>query len=186
MKAIIVLFILAFHASCLRALDMRLIPVIDHKELQSDGRFLNATIVEVGDRQWNRTYLLHFEALRDIKEFKAFYSYSVRAFDGAVQKVLVSRWVDGCEVYRKPPTDRLVKSYYDPVIKNSKVSGCPYKAGQMIMLNVTPSMLPIPSFVPESGFLIESKGYVKAGADIIYETRWYGRLVRMFNVDKTI
>uniref|UniRef100_A0A2C9GRL6 MD-2-related lipid-recognition domain-containing protein n=1 Tax=Anopheles arabiensis TaxID=7173 RepID=A0A2C9GRL6_ANOAR len=186
MKAIIVLFILAFHASCLRALDMRLIPVIDHKEVQSDQRFLNATVEDVGDRQWNRTYLAHFGAMRAIKEFKVLLSYSVRAFDGAVQKVLLSRLVDGCEVYRKPPTDRLIKSYYDPVMKNSKVSSCPYKAGQTMMLNVTPSMLPVPSFIPESGFLIEIKGYIKAGADIIYETRWYGRLVRMFNVNKNI
>uniref|UniRef100_A0A2C9H4V1 Uncharacterized protein n=1 Tax=Anopheles melas TaxID=34690 RepID=A0A2C9H4V1_9DIPT len=148
MKATIVLFILTFNANCLRALDMRLIPVIDHIEVQSDQRFLNATVEVVEDRQWNRTYA-HFGAMRAIKEFKVLLSYSVRAFDGVVQKVLLSRLVDGCKVYRKPPTDRLIKSYYDPVMKNSKESSCPYKAGQTMMLNVTPSMLPVPSFIPD-------------------------------------
>ncbi|EDO64407.1 AGAP011013-PA, partial [Anopheles gambiae str. PEST] len=116
----------------------------------------------------------------------AFFSYSVRAFDGAVQKVLLSRWVDGCEVYRKPPTERIMRLFYDPVIKYSRVSCCPYKPGVSIMLNITPSYFPMPTFLPESEFLVEVRAYTRARADLIFETRWYARLVRMFNVNKNI
>uniref|UniRef100_A0A182PVW5 Uncharacterized protein n=1 Tax=Anopheles epiroticus TaxID=199890 RepID=A0A182PVW5_9DIPT len=160
--------------------SMRLIATINHKEVKANDRYLKAWIEDVGDPEWNRTYLIHYEAVRDIKDVKTQFSYSIRAFSGAVQNKLISRWVDICEVIRNPPTNRIIKMYYDPVVKYSKMPPCPYKPGDTMMVNITSSALPIPSSVPETDFLIEVKGFMKMGKEYLLETRWYGKLERVF------
>uniref|UniRef100_A0A182PVI3 Uncharacterized protein n=1 Tax=Anopheles epiroticus TaxID=199890 RepID=A0A182PVI3_9DIPT len=160
----------------------KLIAIVTHKEVKANGRYLKTWIEDVGGHEWNRTHLFHFEALRDIKDLKNYFSYSIRAFDGAVQNALVSRTIDGCEVYKNPPTNRFLKMYYDPLVKYSQIRLCPYKAGDTMMLNITPSVYPIPNFVPETEFVVLVKGFISVGKIRLFETRWYGKLKRMFNV----
>uniref|UniRef100_A0A2C9H4W6 Uncharacterized protein n=1 Tax=Anopheles melas TaxID=34690 RepID=A0A2C9H4W6_9DIPT len=187
----------------------QVVPIFSYHEILSNEKYVNATIVEVGDDALSKSYLVYFDILH-----VTLFSYSVRALNGAIKTKILSRWVDGCEIVRRPPTDRMVRLFYDVIANSSKLIYCPYqpgykamlnvtnvtnvqirsigfllcpyKPGVSIMLNVTPSDFPMPTFLPESEFLVEVRAYTRARADLIFETRWYGRLVRMFNVNKNI
>ena len=102
--------------------------------------------------------------------------FYIRALDGAVKNALFSRWIDGCAFLRRPNSDRLIKIFYD-VIKEyipRKVPRCPYKRGDTMVLNITPSAWPIPSVFPATDFLLE----IKVGVLLAFETRWFGSLVK--------
>ncbi|XP_053660162.1 uncharacterized protein LOC128709203 [Anopheles marshallii] len=161
--------------------NVMLYPVVTYHEALGHEGYVNVSIIDIGEHITNRTYLLHFESLREIRDMKTFFSYSIRAFDGAVQQMLLSRWIDGCEFLRRPNSFRLLKMFYDAVKNNSKIPLCPYRPGYVMALNITPSNFPIPAFIPETDFLVEVKVYTRARTLLIIETRWYGSLLRMEN-----
>uniref|UniRef100_A0A182SS66 Uncharacterized protein n=1 Tax=Anopheles maculatus TaxID=74869 RepID=A0A182SS66_9DIPT len=142
--------------------DSTLYPIITHKEIYGNEAYLNASIEDVGEYDFNRTYLIQFEAFREIRELKHLFTYSVRALHGAIENALLSRWVDGCEFLRRPNSNRLLKLFYDTVKNNSKIDRCPYAKGDTVMMNITPSNFHVPSILPESDFLIEVKSYMRA------------------------
>ncbi|XP_035893392.1 uncharacterized protein LOC118503805 isoform X1 [Anopheles stephensi] len=164
--------------------DATLYPIIKRYEIRENKQYVNATVEEVGDYEFNRTYLLRMEALREIRDLKGGFSYSIRAFDGAIQSALLSRSFDLCEFIRRPNSNRLVKMYYDLTKRNSNVPNCPYLAGYIVTLNITATNFPIPGFIPETDYMIETKIFTRAGTMLILETRWYGSLVKYENVHK--
>uniref|UniRef100_A0A182LRD6 Uncharacterized protein n=1 Tax=Anopheles culicifacies TaxID=139723 RepID=A0A182LRD6_9DIPT len=137
-------------------------PFISFKEVKVNGKFVNVSIVDVGAYEFNVTHLMQIQAKHLIRDVKIFISYFVRAFDGAVQKELISRWVDGCEFIRRPGSDRLVKMYYDIIKKYSKIPRCPFDVGDEMVLNFTPSCFPVPGILPQTDFLIEVRAYTNA------------------------
>ncbi|XP_035893395.1 uncharacterized protein LOC118503805 isoform X2 [Anopheles stephensi] len=149
--------------------DATLYPIIKRYEIRENKQYVNATVEEVGDYEFNRTYLLRMEALREIRDLKS---------------ALLSRSFDLCEFIRRPNSNRLVKMYYDLTKRNSNVPNCPYLAGYIVTLNITATNFPIPGFIPETDYMIETKIFTRAGTMLILETRWYGSLVKYENVHK--
>uniref|UniRef100_A0A182UIV5 Uncharacterized protein n=1 Tax=Anopheles melas TaxID=34690 RepID=A0A182UIV5_9DIPT len=231
-----------------------LYPVVEYYDIKGNEKYVNATIQAIGEHDLNVTYLMQFEAYRPVNSMKTlfvfyiraldgavknvlfsrwidgcaflrrpdsdrlikiffdvikeyskvprcpykrgdtmvlnitpsawpipntFFTYSVRAFNGAIQNPIISRWADPCELIRQPPKEKLLKMYYDPVVKNSRIIRCPFKPGDNMLLNITPSILPVPNFIPENDFYIEATTYTRARTKIIFESRVYGSLLRL-------
>uniref|UniRef100_A0A182PVW4 Uncharacterized protein n=1 Tax=Anopheles epiroticus TaxID=199890 RepID=A0A182PVW4_9DIPT len=131
----------------------------------------------MGRHPTNVTYLAYLEAMREIRDIKTYFTYSVRLFNGTIQNPILSRWVDPCELVRRPPVDRIIRMYYDPIIKNSRIKRCPFKRGESMLLNITPSILPIPKFIPETDFYLEAKTYTRMRTKVIFESRVFGSLI---------
>uniref|UniRef100_A0A4Y0BKP7 Uncharacterized protein n=1 Tax=Anopheles funestus TaxID=62324 RepID=A0A4Y0BKP7_ANOFN len=156
------------------------------REIQGNRKYVNATIVDIGEHEFNKTYLIQLKALRIIRDLKVFMSYSVRAFDGAVQNELLSRWINGCEFLRRPNSDRLIKMCYDAVKKYSNISQCPYPVGNIMTVNITPSSFPVPAIIPKTDFKVEVKVFTNTGKDLLFLTRWYGGMANMERVSKNV
>uniref|UniRef100_A0A182KD79 Uncharacterized protein n=1 Tax=Anopheles christyi TaxID=43041 RepID=A0A182KD79_9DIPT len=164
---------------------IELLIVVTHKEILSNERWVNYSLAETG-HETNVTYLAYLEAVREIRDMKTYFTYSVRAFNGAIQNPILSRWADPCELIRRPPREKLIKMYYDPIVKNSRIIRCPFKPGDNMLLNITPSLLPVPNFIPENDFYIEATTYTRARTKIIFESRVYGSLLRVINLTCTL
>ena len=76
-----------------------------------------------------------------------------------------------------------MRLFYDVIANSSKLIYCPYQPGYKAMLNVTPSAWHMPSVMPESDFMFESKSYVKERTVLVLQSRWYGSFARA-SVDK--
>uniref|UniRef100_A0A8W7Q4S8 Uncharacterized protein n=1 Tax=Anopheles coluzzii TaxID=1518534 RepID=A0A8W7Q4S8_ANOCL len=164
--------------------DMRLYPIVTHYDIQANQKYGNCSIQELGEVEWNKTYVIELQIYRTLQDLKAYFSLSVRALDGLIKNSLLSRWIDGCEFVRQPYRERLMKTFYDTVQKNSKIPRCPLKPGDIMILNITPSALPIPALIPETDFLIEAKTYTRARTELILETHWEGSLMRPEKIKK--
>ncbi|XP_035893403.1 uncharacterized protein LOC118503812 [Anopheles stephensi] len=160
-----------------------LFPIVTQTEIYGNEAYLNASIEEIGDDDFNKTFLIQFQALREIREMKQLFTYSIRALDGAIENALLSRWIDACEFLRRPNSNRLLKIFYDAVKNHSRIPCCPYAKGATLMLNITPSSFKVPGFVPETDFLIEVKGYIRARKVLIFATRWFGSLTSLEPID---
>uniref|UniRef100_A0A2C9GRC0 Uncharacterized protein n=1 Tax=Anopheles arabiensis TaxID=7173 RepID=A0A2C9GRC0_ANOAR len=159
--------------------ERKLLIVVTHKEILANKMWVNYSLVETGGHETNVTYLAYLEAVREIRDMKTYFTYSVRAFNGAIQNPIISRWADPCELIRRPPKEKLLKMYYDPLVKHSRIIRCPFKPGDNMLLNITPSILPVPNFIPENDFYIEATTYTRARTKIIFESRVYGSLLRV-------
>uniref|UniRef100_A0A8W7P031 Uncharacterized protein n=1 Tax=Anopheles coluzzii TaxID=1518534 RepID=A0A8W7P031_ANOCL len=142
-----------------------LYPVVEYYDIKGNEKYVNATIQAIGEHDLNTLFVFY-----------------IRALDGAVKNVLFSRWIDGCAFLRRPDSDRLIKIFFDVIKEYSKVPRCPYKRGDTMVLNITPSAWPIPSVFPATDFLLEVKTYIKVGVLLAFETRWFGSLVKIEQV----
>uniref|UniRef100_A0A182Q301 Uncharacterized protein n=1 Tax=Anopheles farauti TaxID=69004 RepID=A0A182Q301_9DIPT len=127
----------------------------------------------------NQTLHLYLNMSRPLKDMKLHFSYYSVGANGSAQNVIVKRLVDACFFISSPSSDRVVKMMYDYVQQRSNLpTRCPIPIGNYYIRNLRPNDVPVPSFLPEASFMLETNYRSEVRRKTIIEFRFYGKLVR--------
>ncbi|XP_035794078.1 uncharacterized protein LOC118467556 [Anopheles albimanus] len=115
---------------------------------------------------------------REIRDMKFTMSYHLVS-NGVEHSALVSRSVEYCAFLRRPTMDRLLKLVYDAITRTTSLpKRCPLKPGYYYIRNIQPARIPIPSFVPESKFVLKEQFFLGSERKLFFTIRFYGKLMR--------
>ncbi|XP_053668098.1 uncharacterized protein LOC128718500 [Anopheles marshallii] len=162
------------------SIKVRLLAVGTKMETNYYGKFVNVSCTFRPNLSLaNQTVDCDIEILRDIKDMKLTATYYAIALNKLVQTVLLKRSIDMCFFIQNPRSDRLVNSVYNYINQRSNFpSKCPLFAGNYFIRGIRPSDVPIPSFLPESEFILEEVYRSETRHETLLEFRFYGKLVR--------
>uniref|UniRef100_A0A182W208 Uncharacterized protein n=1 Tax=Anopheles minimus TaxID=112268 RepID=A0A182W208_9DIPT len=158
--------------------SIRLVAVGTKMETNSYEKFINLSCAfRPGLSLANQTVNCAIEVFREIKEIKLTLTYSVVTLNKLVQTVLLKRSLNLCFFMRNPQSDRLVNTVYKYIKqRNDLPERCPVAPGNYYMHNMRPSDVPIPSFLPESEFVLEKIFRSEVKHETLVEFRFYGKL----------
>uniref|UniRef100_A0A182N307 Uncharacterized protein n=1 Tax=Anopheles dirus TaxID=7168 RepID=A0A182N307_9DIPT len=155
-----------------------LIPVGSKVELISNVK----SIVVSHDYQrqplTNQSMNLQINITRPIKDMKVQFSYYTAGEDGTAKNTVVKRMVDLCFYIRHPNSDRVVKLVYDYVQQRSNLpTRCPINVGNYYMRDLRPLDVPLPAFLPEASFILETVYRSEVRRETMVEFRFHGKLL---------
>ncbi|XP_052892177.1 uncharacterized protein LOC128300225 [Anopheles moucheti] len=159
---------------------VQLLAVGTKMETNYYGKFVNMTCTFRPNLSLaNQTVDCDIEILRDIQDVKLTVTYYAVALNKLVQTVLLKRSIDMCFFIQNPRSDRLVNSVYNYVKVHSNLpTKCPLRTANYYIRGIRPSAVPIPSFLPESEFILEEVYRSESRHETLLEFRFYGKLVR--------
>ncbi|XP_053660337.1 uncharacterized protein LOC128709363 [Anopheles marshallii] len=128
----------------------------------------------------NQTLNFEFVPKHKINNLKLKITYNVIALNGNIQNELVKRTLDICFFLQNPRSDRLIKSFFDYIKQTSHLpSRCPIPVDNYNMRNLRLATVPLPAFLPESEFMLETAYFSGVKQEITLSFRLYGKLVRV-------
>ncbi|XP_052890832.1 uncharacterized protein LOC128299037 [Anopheles moucheti] len=160
---------------------MKLIPYCSDMEFVSKVKNINVSYISYRPESiTDQSFDFGVEIISPVRDLKLSLIYYPIMGNSTTRMALFKRTVDMCFYMQNPNSDRLLRVVYDYVRQRTNLpKRCPIPVARYYIRNIKPADVPVPTFIPETEFILELIYRNEVKRETMVEFRCYGKLVRI-------